>query len=84
MNNKPYMNENQIKFLEENFETSRNIRKYKKAVRRTDKLKKLYKEIEFEKNTAKNTSKCTCGLVILFIAFIIAIVTDFILPLSFD
>ena len=27
MNNKPYMNENQIKFLEENFETSRNIRK---------------------------------------------------------
>ena len=53
-------------------------------MRRFDKLKKLYKEIEFKKNTAKNTSKYTFGLVILFIAFIIAIVTDFILPLSFD
>ena len=67
----------------EKFETSEKIRKYKKAVRRIEKLKMLYIEIEKESKTAA-TSKCTCGLIILFIAFTIAIVTDFVLPLAFD
>ena len=81
MNNKTDIKENQIKPLEENHKISTTIRKYKKAVRRIDKLKKLYKEIEKEKNSA---FKCSCGLVILFIAFTIAIVTDFVLPLAFN
>ena len=81
VNNKTDIKENQIKPLEENHKISTPIRKYKKAVRRIDKLKKLYKEIEKEKNSA---FKCSCGLVILFIAFTIAIVTDFVLPLAFN
>ena len=81
VNNKTYIKENQKKPLEENHDISTTIRKYKKAVRRIDKLKKLYKEIKNEKS-AKD--KCSCGLVILFIAFTIAIVTDFVLPLAFN
>ena len=84
VNNKTDIKENQIKTLEENNEISTTIRKYKKAVRRIDKLKKLYKEIEKEKNAANVKSKCSLGLIILFIAFSIAIVTDFVLPLVFD
>ena len=81
VNNKTDIKENQKKLIEENHDISTTIRKYKKAVRRIDKLKKLYKEIKNEK-TAKD--KCSCGLVILFIAFTIAIVTDFVLPLAFN
>ena len=74
---------NKTKPLEEEFNISTSIRKYKKAVRRIEKLKRVYREINKE---TKNISKknCTCGFIILFIAFGIAIVTDFILPLSFD
>lgn len=79
-NNKTDIKENQIKLLEENHDISTTIRKFKKAVRRIDKLKKLYKEIENEKSAR---DKCSCRLVIFFIAFTIAIVTDFVLPLSF-
>ena len=43
-NNNKDINENLMEFLEEDFETSKNIRKYKKALRRISKLKKLYKE----------------------------------------
>ena len=78
------INENQTNLLEENVKTSTNIRKYKKAVRRIDKLKKLYKEIEKEKNPKESKSKCSFRLVILWIAFVIAIVTDFVLPLALD
>ena len=84
VNNKTDNKENQIKILEENHEISTSIRKYKKAVRRIDKLKKLYKEIEKEKDSAKEGFKCSCGLVILFIAFTVAVVTDFVLPLAFN
>ena len=46
-------------------------------------MKRLYVELDKEnKNRAK--SSCTCGYIILFIAFGIAIVTDFVLPLAFD
>ena len=79
-NNKTDIKENQIKLLEENHDISTTIRKFKKAVRRIYKLKKLYKEIEIEKSAR---DKCSCRLVIFFIAFTIAIVTDFVLPLSF-
>ena len=84
VNNKTDIKENETKPLEENNEISTTIRKYKKAVRRIDKLKKIYKEIEKEKNSASNEFKCSCGIVILFIAFTIAIVTDFVLPLAFN
>ena len=47
MNNKPYMNENQIKFLEENFETSRNIRKYCKSLHNFPNKKNFKKNINF-------------------------------------
>ena len=43
----------------------------------------LYIQIKNESDKGPN-SKCTCGLIILFIAFTIAIVTDFFLPLIFD
>ena len=75
--------DNQIKPLEEDYKTCKSIRKYKKAVRRIEKLKKLYAEINTEKNNEKKSS-CTLRFIILFIAFGIAIVTDFVLPLSFD
>ena len=58
--------------------------------RRIEKLKRLYaalhKEYQENQKNAQNTkkSKCTCGFIILFIAFGIAIVTDFVLPLAFD
>ena len=69
--------------LKEKFETSEKIRKYKKAVRRIDKLKMLYSQIE--KETIKGlTKECSCGIIILFITFTIALVTDFVLPLVFD
>ena len=82
-------NEKQINstLLEENSDTSEKIRKYKKAVRRLEKLKMLHKELEKEtKKDSKKVKKnnCTCGLIILSIAFIIAIATDFVLPLAFE
>ena len=57
------------------------IRKYKKAVRRIDKLKKLYNEIEQDANKPRN-GNCTRRFVILFIALFIAVTTDFLLPIS--
>jgi hypothetical protein len=57
-------------------------------VRRINKLKKLYKEIDQENkkdlDRAKMNKKCTCGYVILFIVFSIALLTDILLPLFFD
>jgi hypothetical protein len=76
-------NDNQIKPLEEDYKTCKSIRKYKKAVRRIEKLKKLYAEIYVEKNSVEKSS-CTFRFIILWIAFGIAIVTDFFLPLVFD
>ena len=80
--NKPGENENQIIPLKENRKMSELLRKYKKAARRIDKLKKLYSEIEKESDLPDK--RCPCKLVILFIAFSIAIATDFVLPLVFD
>ena len=76
------------RYKKEDFDTSKNIRKFKNAVRRINKLKKLYKEIDQENkkdlDRAKMNKKCTCGFVILFIVFSIALLTDFFLPLIFD
>ena len=83
-NNAKDINQNLIDNLEENFETSKIIRKYKKAVRRIAKLKKLYKEIEIERNKPISNSKCNFKFIIFFIAFVIAILTDFGLPLTLD
>ena len=76
------------KVKKENFDTSKNIRKFKKAVRKINKLKKLYEEIDKETNEDlarfRKNKKCTCGFVILFIAFSIVLLTDFLLPIIFD
>jgi len=81
------------KVKKEDFDTSKNIRKFKKAVRKINKLKKLYDVINQETNEdldrfrqKKKNKKCfcTCGFVILFIAFSIALITDFLLPIGFD
>ena len=59
------------------------IRKYKKSVRRIRKLQKLYKEIEKERNEdliRVQNKKCSWYYIILFIAFAIALLTDFLLP----
>ena len=76
-------NNNKGKVIEEDYSTCTSIRKYKKAVRRIDKLKQLYRDIEQISNIPAN-KKCSCQLVLLFIAFSISIVTDFVLPLAFD
>ena len=55
------------------------IRKYKKAVRKIDKLKKLYEK--FDKPKIKY---CTCCNVILFINLFIVFITDFLLPIIFN
>ena len=77
---------NEIK--NEDFDTSKNIRKFKNAVRKINKLKKLYHEIDKETeedlNRLNMNKKCTCGFVILFIAFSIVLLTDFLLPIFFD
>ena len=76
------------KVKNEDFNTSKNIRKFKKAVRKINKLKKLYHEIDKEtKEDLKRlgmNKKCTCGFIILFVAFSIALITDFLLPIAFD
>jgi hypothetical protein len=81
-------NKENIKVKEEDFDTSKNIRKFKKAVRRINKLKKLYygidQETKEDSNRFRMNKKCSCGFVILFIAFSIVLVTDFLLPLAFD
>ena len=59
------------------------IRKYKNSVRRINKLQKLYKEIEKEKNEdliRLQNKKCSWYYIILFIAFGIAFITDFLIP----
>ena len=77
-----------LEVKKDDLNTSRYIRKYKKAVRRIDKLKKLYKEIDIEYNEDLNrlnmNKKCSFGYVILFIAFSIALLSDFFLPIAFD
>lgn len=64
------------------------IRKYKKIVRRIERLKKLNKEIKNEAITEINrlnaNKKCYWVNVIRFIAFSIVILTDILLPICFD
>ena len=77
--------EKEKKKKEDPFTCKKNFKKY---VRRIDKLKKLYKEIEKEKENdlenIGNNKKGTCGDFFLAIAFIIEVVTDFILPIVLD
>jgi len=73
------------KIKKEDFDTSKNIRKFKKAVRKINKLKKLYDVID--KETKEDRYKkcfCTCRFVILFFVFSIALVTDFLLPIMLN
>jgi len=62
------------KIKKEDFDTSKNIRKFKKAVIKINKLKKLYDVIDKETNEDrfKNNKKCfcTCGFVILFFVLV--------------
>ena len=61
-------------------------KKYKKYIRRIDKLKLLYQVIERDYNPmtiSNNRCICFCN-VILFITFGIAICTDFILPIALN
>ena len=64
------------------------IRKYKKAIRRIEKLKKLNQEIKHESqmeiNNLSNKKKCTCAYIIRFTAFVMVIITDIFLPLTLD
>ena len=61
-------------------------KKYKKYIRRIDKLKLLYQVIERDYNpmTISNNRCICCCNVILFITFGIAICTDFILPIALN
>jgi len=62
------------------------IRKSKKSVRRINKLKKLYKEIEKEKNedlSKPNDKRCSCLYIVFFINLFIVVLTDFVLPIAF-
>jgi hypothetical protein len=61
-------------------------KKYKKYIRRIDKLKLLYQVIERDYNpmTISNNRYICCYNVILFITFGIAICTDFILPIALN
>ena len=64
------------------------IRKYKKAIRRIEKLKKLNQEIKHESqieiNNLGNKKKCSCAYIIRFTAFVMVIITDFFLPITLD
>ena len=77
-----------VNIKKEDFDTSKNIRKFKKAVRKINKLKKLYDVIDKEtkEDRSKNNKKCfcTCGFVILFFVFSIALITDFLLPIMLN
>ena len=77
-----------VKVKEEDFDTNKNIKKFKNAVRRIKKLKQLYHEITEETNVDLNrlrmNKKCSWRFVILFIAFSIALLTDILLPIAFD
>jgi len=72
----------------EDFNTSKTIRKFKKAVRKINKLTKLYDAIEQEtkedSDRFRQNKKCSCKFVILFIAFSMVLLTDFLLPIFFD
>ena len=61
-------------------------KKYKKYIRRIDKLKLLYQVIERDYNpmTISNNRCICCCNVILFITFGFAICTDFILPIALN
>ena len=60
------------------------IRKYKKAVRKITRLKKLYQETKMEKESDNRPKRCPGAYKLLFVPFGIAILTDFVLPLIFD
>jgi hypothetical protein len=70
--------------IEEDFPTS--IRKYKKSIRRINKLKKLYKEILIEKNNLilNIPKKCEKAFYLLFVPFVVVILNDFLLPFVLD
>ena len=74
--------------IKEDFDTNKNIRKLKKAVRKINKFKKLFHEIDKETNEDLNKLRinkyCSCRIVILFIAFIIALTNDFLLPIGLN
>ena len=62
-------------------------KKYKNYVRKIEKLKLVYKEIENDKkkeNLDNTKRKMGCYYIILFIVFVIFVCTDFILPLSLN
>ena len=72
---------------EEKYDTPEKcIKKYKRAIRRIEKLKKLNQEIKHESqleiNKVGTKRKCTCTYIIRIIAFIIIILTDILLPIS--
>ena len=70
---------------EKKYDIPTSIRKYKNSVRRINKLKKLYEEIENEKDKdlerLNENKKCSWHFYILFIAFTIIIFTDFLVPI---
>lgn len=80
-NQKQEVNKNEKK-NEIDLELATSIRKYKKGVRRITKLKKLYKEIEIERNKdLTKTAKCSGWYILFFINFGIVIMTDIALPI---
>ena len=85
---KKYSKEKKIELKKTDFERSKCIRKFKRAVRRIDKLKKLYnnmgEETREDLNRYQLNKKCSCKYVILFIAFSIVLLTDFLLPIFTD
>ena len=60
------------------------IRKYKKSVRRINKLKKLYKSIEKDKLDLSlgNKKKYSWAFYLLFVPFGVVILSDFVLPIA--
>ena len=72
---------------EKNYSPETYIRKYKKAIRRIEKLKKLNKAIKIESQNALNevgSKKCSYIFIIRFIAFSIVLLTDFLLPICIN
>ena len=86
--------EDSIKEKEKNMDIPTTIRKYKKAVRRLKKLKLLYQEMgeeeseekedDSKKDTKKGNGKRACINCMGYVAFIMVILTDFLLPLFFN
>lgn len=86
VNNKSNIEE--IKPLSPNKEdhaTNEEIRRYKKAMRRIEKLKLLYAVVKKKSKECLQICNCSCcGFIILLDSFFMAIVTDFFLPLIFN